>query len=99
MAEPGQQNTDWRLGWRELPPADRWLWWNKLWAAALQLRDRYRLGLTWSVGERGLPGSSARIRPITRIRRVPLTWAVRGGDQPLAAGRQYEQGMRTDLGA
>jgi hypothetical protein len=45
MAEPEQQNTDWRLGWRELPPADRWLWWNRLWGAALQLRDRYRLGL------------------------------------------------------
>jgi hypothetical protein len=45
MAESERQGPDWKLGWRELPAADRWLWWNRLWAAAIQLRDRYRLGL------------------------------------------------------
>lgn len=45
MTEIEQPDTDWRLDWRELPPADRWTWWNKLWIAAIGLRDRYRLGL------------------------------------------------------
>jgi hypothetical protein len=45
MTESDQEHIEWRLGWRELSPADRWLWWNRLWGAAIKLRDRYRLGL------------------------------------------------------
>lgn len=45
MAEIQQQNTGWRLDWRELPPHARWIWWEQLWDDAVRLRDRYRLVL------------------------------------------------------
>ena len=45
MAETRQPNTNWRLDWRELPPHDRWNWWERLWTDAIRLRDRYRLVL------------------------------------------------------
>jgi hypothetical protein len=45
MSDVEREDLTWRLDWRELPPVDRWLWWNQLWAAAIRLRDRYRLGL------------------------------------------------------
>jgi hypothetical protein len=45
VAEIQQQNTGWRLDWRELPPHARWAWWEQLWTDALRLRDRYRLVL------------------------------------------------------
>jgi hypothetical protein len=45
MTEFAQQNTGWRLDWRELPPHARWVWWDQLWIDANRLRDRYRLVL------------------------------------------------------
>jgi hypothetical protein len=45
VAEIQQQNTGWRLDWRELPPHARWIWWEQLWTDAIRLRDRYRLVL------------------------------------------------------
>jgi pullulanase/glycogen debranching enzyme len=45
MAEIPQPNTAWRLDWRELPPHERWNWWEQLWKEAVRLRKRYRLVL------------------------------------------------------
>ena len=45
MADAEQQNAAGRLDWRKLPPHERWLWWQRLWADAIRLRDRYRLVL------------------------------------------------------
>lgn len=33
------------LDWRELSPAARSIWWDRLWADSIRLRDRYRLVL------------------------------------------------------
>jgi hypothetical protein len=40
-----QQGGRWPLTWRGLYPRERWMWFERLWADACALRDRYRLGL------------------------------------------------------
>ncbi len=38
-----EERYRWPLDWRALHPHERWLWFEQLWSAVCELRDRYRL--------------------------------------------------------
>jgi hypothetical protein len=45
MSEASSPGPEWALDWRALEPDQRARWWEQLWTAAIELNDRYRLGL------------------------------------------------------
>jgi hypothetical protein len=45
VSETSPVEPEWALNWRALDPEERAGWWERLWSAAVELNDRYRLGL------------------------------------------------------
>jgi hypothetical protein len=45
MTEGSPLGPEWALDWRPVEAQERAGWWEHLWSAAIELNDRYRLGL------------------------------------------------------